>query len=95
MNNNIFNQDEYTYEINKIQGERFGVIKLYDKNHQLIDIDYTLSKELHTTKESADDTYMKLINMYVRTVLSKDRDKIEALLKMLNTSLILDGQKLW
>lgn len=83
---------KYHFDVNRVPGEHFGVIKLYDENNNVIDTDTTISREHHSTEETSRDLYFKCINMMFRSVYNKDNTKLLDVLRSLDASFTIEGK---
>lgn len=87
------NYAKYHFEVNKLEGERFGTIKMFDKNNKLISVGATNSKDIIKDDEKfVSDIYKRLLNMLVEAYAKEGHEKLEELLIKLDSSLTFDGQ---
>ena len=86
------NNSTIHFEINKLPNERFGVIKMFDKNNKLIGVGATNSKDvIKDDKEFVTDMYLHLLDMLIEAYAKQGHEKLEELLIKLDASLTLDG----
>ena len=86
---------KYNFEIYKIPGEHFGIIKLIDlETNQVIDTETSISREHHSATEVHRDISLKCLDMVFRTIYANDNSKLDDILSSLGISLTIDGNKI-
>ena len=88
-------EPNYLIDVTRVPDERFGVIKLRDKDGTLLDTAAMISLETHSTDETIDDMLLKSLIMLVKTIYKKDSDGAMALIQTLGASLTMDGKKIF
>ena len=84
----------YRIEIQRVQGEHFGTIKLYDEANKFIAIDFTKDVSLAGSRAVSDDMILKCLMMLIAATPGKPSVKvIEILQKEFNVSITIDGKK--
>lgn len=88
-------EPKYRIEVDQFPHERFGVIKLRDKDGKVLDTAATMSRDTHSSDDMADDMALKALIMLIQNVYKKDMNGALDLMKTLGASFTLDGEKLF
>lgn len=86
-------EPKYRIEVNQFPNERFGVIKLRDKDGTLLDTAATMSRDTHTTDDVMYDMVSKALTMLLQEVYKKDVNGALDLMKTLGASFSMDDKK--
>ncbi len=92
----INNDAKYHFDIKKVPGETFGIIRLINKTtNKILDVETTLIRANHSTQEAALDLYIKCLNMLFRSVYNNETTKLVELLMSLGVTLSIDGKEVF
>lgn len=83
----------YRFELNKVNGEPFGVLKLLDEKGQVVGTNASLSRLHYSTEEASLDLFKKAIEMLLKRATIDDSPLLKQILnETLNISITCDGK---